>query len=149
MISSSLQDVPYMMSVLSHSGYTASAVDVAEAWRAYSEASDSSWRTPESEEEILAALLSHCDSHEGLGVVHLFFRPQKTRHELRHADDVDRIVAIFRAQGTLVSSREAYAAWSDHSELSAAGWLELPAEDDAIVDVISGRLRPPAEARTP
>ena len=57
-----------------------------------------------------------------------------TEHQSRHRDDVERIMRV-TLQATYmraVSFFEAYAFWTQHSEMYAAGWLNLPESDEEL-----------------
>lgn len=61
-------------------------------------------------------------------------------HMRTHRSDVDRLVAVAAANGRVISPRQAYRAWRDVSERSAAGWLILDDDDEYLWAEVHGAV---------
>lgn len=59
-------------------------------------------------------------------------------HDLEHRADAAAIVEKLSSIGYEISVRDAHAAWQYKSEMSAAGWLSVPHDPQAILDEILG-----------
>jgi hypothetical protein len=69
-----------------------------------------------------------------------------------HSEDVDRIVRVFAARGRPISRELACAAWREYSAAWAAGWMELPEDDEMLFDDCMDQLAdepPPAPLDSP
>jgi hypothetical protein len=53
-------------------------------------------------------------------------------NDCQYPSDVERIVKVALAHGIELSPKEAEAAWDEHSDNYAAGWLYLPEDDESI-----------------
>jgi hypothetical protein len=54
----------------------------------------------------------------------------------RWSEDVGRIIGICYARGYIITQADAQAAWEQHSDDWAAGWLQLSEHDDAVFKTI-------------
>lgn len=57
-----------------------------------------------------------------------------------HSEDVRRIVIVAAKNDTFVTPDDAHAAWARVSEMSAAGWLFLPEDDDDLWHEVHGQI---------
>ena len=74
--------------------------------------------------------------------------PQPRNNE-RYPDDIDRIVAIFLANGHRVSRAAAEWAWDEYSDSHCAGWLIMSdLSDDEILHICAYRLEAVEEEDT-
>lgn len=64
-----------------------------------------------------------------------------TEHMARHSDDVERLTQIAFVNGILITEEQAYTAWSEVSDDSAAGWLILDDCDARVWWSLSSRLQ--------
>ena len=63
-----------------------------------------------------------------------------TEHLDRHASDVERLVRIAHVNGVSLSDEAAYTAWSEASDVSAAGWLMLYDNDAYNWSILSSYM---------
>lgn len=63
-----------------------------------------------------------------------------TEHMARHASDVERLVRIAHVNGVSLSDEDAYTAWSEASDASAAGWLMLYDNDTYNWSMLSSNM---------
>lgn len=69
-------------------------------------------------------------------------------HMSTHLSDVERLQRIAFANGVPATLEQAYAAWAEYSEQSAAGWLILPENPEWIWGSLSDRLGNVVDAAT-
>ncbi len=65
-----------------------------------------------------------------------FKPPEWLKESFRWGDDVDRIVAICKANGFSISEADAHHAWEEHSDNYAASWLVLGDDEDEILQAV-------------
>jgi len=60
-------------------------------------------------------------------------KPLFCSHEVR---DTKRLVEVFRKKGYNISSQEARLLWEQYSSSLTAGWLIMPATDEAVFEKV-------------
>lgn len=62
------------------------------------------------------------------------------RHPTSYDRDIERIVQVMEDYGYICAYETAYKAWTNHSEMFAAGWLSLPEADRTLFHYIKEQL---------
>lgn len=66
--------------------------------------------------------------------------PKAQRSIIYYPDDVDRIVQVCEAHGYEIDRDTAQWAWQEQSACYAAGWLDLPQDDEWLLTIIRQHL---------